>query len=162
MDNPGHVARELLRHTVATVAYRGAKALRGVTPEFPEFRSGESTRTPLRILAHVNDLFDWALWLARGEHRWQDSTPQPWESEVRRFFDTLAHFDEYLASDRPLGNPPERLFQGPVADALTHIGQIAMLRRLAGCPVRGENYFKADIVPGRVGPDQTAPRREFD
>lgn len=155
-------ARTLLRHTLATVAYRGGKAIRDAPLEFAEFRSGDKTRTPIRILAHVNDLFDWALSLAEGEQRWHDSTPQPWDLEARRFFETLQRFDDYLASDRPLANSAERLFQGPVADALTHIGQIALLRRLAGSPIRAENYFKADIVVGRVGREQSAPRREFD
>jgi hypothetical protein len=162
MVQAGDSARTLLRHAVATVAYRGGKVVRGAPPGFADFRSDESTRTPVRILAHINDLFDWALSLAEGEQRWRDSTPQPWDVEVQRFFETLHRFDDYLMSDRPLGNPPERLFQGPVADALTHIGQIAILRRIAGCPIRAENYFKADIVSGRVGSEQTAPRREFD
>ena len=84
------------------------------------------------------------------------------QEEAARFFEGLRKFDERLASDTPLGCPAEKLFQGPVGDALTHIGQIAMLRRLAGGPVRAENYFKADITAGRVGPDQSAPRVEFD
>ncbi len=108
-------------------------------------------------------MLDWALWLARGEHKWQDSEPQvDWERDVARFYDGLAAFDAVLASDAPLGRPAEMLFQGPIADALTHIGQIALLRRLAGAPVRAENYAKAEIVTGRVGREQAAPRREFD
>jgi hypothetical protein len=153
---------EALRHAVATVAYRGGKALRGAPAALAEFRVAAGTRTPLELLAHLNDLFDWALHLADGEHVWQDSTPSAWEREVERFFATLTAFDQRLANGRPLGFPPERLFQGPVADALTHVGQLAMLRRLAGSPVRGENYFKAEIVAGRVGADQAPPRREFD
>jgi hypothetical protein len=81
---------------------------------------------------------------------------------VQRFFDGLGRLDAYLASDAPLGAPPEKLFQGPLADALTHVGQLAMLRRVAGAAVKGENYFKADIAVGRVGADQPPPRREFD
>jgi len=154
--------RDLLRHTVATLAYRGGKALRAMPAATATFRCAASTRTPLEILAHVGDLLDWALSLARGEHRWHDSTPREWDLEVARFFDGLSALDEYLASDQPLGFPPERLFQGPVADALTHVGQIAMLRRLAGAPVRGENYFLAEIAAGRVGPSQSPARREFD
>lgn len=153
---------EALRHALATVAYRGGKALRGAPAELAEFRVAAGTRTPLELLAHVNDLFDWALHLAEGEHVWQASTPIAWEREVDRFYAGLAAFDQRLASGRPLGYPPEALFQGPVADALTHVGQLAMLRRLAGAPVRGENYFKAEIVAGRVGADQAPPRREFD
>jgi hypothetical protein len=154
--------RDLLRHTVATLAYRGGKTLRAMPPAAATFRCAASTRTPLEILAHVGDLLDWALSLAQGAHRWHDSAPEAWDREVARFFDGLDALDAYLASDRPLGFPPERLFQGPVADALTHVGQIAMLRRLAGAPVRGENYFLADIAAGRVGPSQSPPRKEFE
>lgn len=153
--------RDLLRHTLATVAYRGGKALRGAPPDFAAYRCGDSTRTPAAILAHVGDLFDWALSIAQGKQAWHDSTPLAWDAEVARFFAALQRFDDFLASDAALADTPERLFQGPVADALTHIGQIAMLRRLAGAPIKGENYHKAEIASGRVGAEQTAPRREF-
>jgi hypothetical protein len=155
-------ARDLLRHAVATLAYRAAKVVRGAPDRFGEFRVGPTSRTPVEILAHIGDLLDWGLSLARGEHVWKDSAPLPWDGEVERFFDAIAALDGYLASGGALGFPPGRIFQGPVADALTHVGQIAMLRRLAGEPVRGENYFRAEIASGRVGPSQPAPMREFD
>lgn len=155
-------ARELLRHTVATVAYRGGKALRGAPEGFAAFKVGDTSRTPAQILAHMGDLFDWALHLAQGQPSWRDSTPLAWDREVERFFSTLRAFDDFLASDATLGCSADLLFQGPVADALNHVGQVNMLRRLAGSPVKGENYFKAEIVAGRVGADQTKPRREFD
>lgn len=154
--------RELLRHTVATLSYRGGKAVRSASAAFASFSVGDKSRTPVQILAHIGDLLDWALWLAKGEHNWHDSTPLPWEQEVKRFFASLEKFDDYLASDLPLGSPVEKLFQGPIADALTHVGQLTMLRRLAGSPVKGENYFKAEIVEGRVGPEQSRPKVEFD
>jgi len=154
--------RQFLRHTVATLAYRGGKALRDAPPSFASFRAGETSRTPLEILAHMGDLFDWACALAGGQHVWNDRPPGSWDEEVARFFAGLQRFDEALASDVPLGFSIERLFQGPVADALTHVGQIAMLRRLAGAPVKGENYFKAEIQAGRVGPEQMPARRELD
>ena len=154
--------RELLRHTLATLAYRGGKTLRGAPEGFASFKVNESARTPAEILAHVGDLLDWAHNLARGSNAGQNSAPLPWEQGVSRFFAELKKLDSYLASDAPLGSPAEKLFQGPIADALTHVGQIALLRRAAGCPVRGENYFVADIAAGRVGPEQAAPRREFD
>jgi len=150
----------LLRHAVATLAYRGGKALRGAPPEFASFRSGESTRTPGQILAHLGDLLDWALAHANGKPTWHDSEPLSWERGTARFFAALEAFDQRLASAPPACSP-QKLFQGPVADALTHVGQIALLRRLAGNPVRGENYLKADITAGRVGPEQTAPKVEF-
>jgi hypothetical protein len=155
-------ARQLLRHTVATVAYRGAKALRDAPPHFASFHIGDKTRTPAQILAHLGDLFDWALSFAQGQPTWHDSTPLPWNAELDRFYATLKKFDDYLASSEPLHAPAEGLLQAPIADALTHIGQIAMLRRLAGSPIKGENYYKAEITAGHVGPEQTAPRREFE
>ncbi len=151
----------MLRHTVATLAYRAGKALRGAPESFADFDTGEKGRTPARILAHMGDLFDWALSIARGNQAWNDSTPLPWNQEVERFFKSLKAFDDYLASDQPLNASPEKIFQGAVADALTHTGQINMLRRMAGCPIRGENYYRAEITVGRVGPDQAAPNREF-
>jgi hypothetical protein len=154
--------RELFRHTVATLAYRGCKALRGAPREFATFKASETTRTPAQILAHIGDLLDWSLSVAKGKEEWFNSTPLPWDQEVERFYVALASLDAYLASDEPLHESAEKLFQGPVADALTHVGQIAMLRRLAGSAQKGENYHRADVVIGRVGPDQTPPRREFD
>ncbi len=162
MNSPSDAKRDLLRHTIATLAYRGGKTLREAPPSFATAQIGDTTRTPVQILAHIGDVLDWALCLAKGEHVWKGSTPQPWESEVARFFTALNQFDAYLASDAPLRSPAEKLFQGPIADALTHVGQIAMLRRLAGAPMRGENYFKAEIVAGRLGPDQAAALMEFD
>jgi hypothetical protein len=153
--------RQLLRHTLATLAYRGGKVLRGAPEGFSGFRVGEATRTPGEILAHLGDLLDWALCLFQGEHVWREAPAGSWEEGTARFFAGLAALDAYLAADTPLGFPPEQLFQGPIADAFTHVGQLAMLRRLAGSPVRGENYFKADVAAGRVGPEQSAPRREF-
>ena len=147
----------MLRHTVATLAYRGGKAVRGAPAEFASY----GTRTPGEILAHVCDLFDWALSIADGKEKWHTSQPQAWDADVARFFAGLEAFDCRLASDVPLAVEPELLFQGPVADALTHVGQIAMLRRLAGCPISGENYFVAQIETGRVGADQAPPVREF-
>lgn len=153
--------RQLLRHTLATLAYRAGKTMRDAPDSFATFSTGEKGRTPAHILAHMGDLFDWALSIAKGKQEWHDSTPQSWPREAERFFNTLQAFDDYLASDAPLAVSPEKLFQGPVADALTHTGQLAILRRMAGCPMRGENYFRAEIVAGRVGQDQSAPVREF-
>lgn len=155
-------ARDLLRHTLATLAYRGGKAIRDVPPAAASFKAGPATRTPAEILAHIGDLLDWALTQARGEEAWHNSTPQSWDQDVARFFDGLARLDTYLASDAPLDAPVERIFQGAIADALTHVGQIALLRGLAGAPVRGENYARARIAAGRVGREQAAPVREFD
>jgi hypothetical protein len=154
--------RMLLRHTVATLAYRGHKAVTGAPASFGTFSPAASVRTPVAILAHVSDLLDWALGLAEGQHHWDSAKPRSWDEEVARFYNCLARFDARLADAAPLGYTAERLFQGPIADALAHIGQIAMLRRLAGSPIRGENYFKARITSGVVGPDQPAPVVEFD
>ena len=154
--------REALRHTVATLAYRGGKVLRDAPSDFSAFKAGPTTRTPSEILAHLGDLLGWALSIARGDEQWPGVPTGSWDADVQRFFDALKAFDDYLASDAPLACPPEKLFQGPIADGLTRVGQIAMLRRLAGSPVKGENYYRADIAAGRIGAEQSEPRREFD
>ena len=154
--------RDLLRHSVATIAYRGGKTVRDAPQGYVDFQAGAKVRTPIQILAHIGDLFDWALSIAKGQQVWRDSQPLEWPDEVQRFFETLKAFDDYLASSGPLHAPPEKLLQGPIADAMQHVGQLAMLRRLAGNPIRGENYYVADVTAGRVGKDQTPPRLEFD
>lgn len=159
---PSDPACQLLRHTLATLAYRGSKAVRGAPPEFGAFRAGPGTRTPAAILAHIGDLLDWGISACDGRHVWDPKPPQAWTDDVARFFAALERFDARLGDQQPLGFPAEQLFQGPVADALTHVGQLALLRRLAGAPVRGENYFKALIAAGRVGAGQADPVVEFD
>jgi len=151
--------RELLRHTLATVAYRASRALEDAPDHFAGF-SGAG-RHPVQILAHMGDLFDWALSMAIGQERWHPAQPRAWAEEQRRFFATLQAFDAFLATGAIFDAPAERLFQGPVADALTHVGQLAMLRRLAGCPTRGENFYVADIKAGQVGAAQPAAVKPF-
>ena len=153
--------RSLLRHTLATLAYRGGKAVRGVPAGFADYPCGESSRTPVQILAHIGDLLAWGLSIAESQQKWNSSAPLAWEAECDRFFAALKKFDDYLASEKPLQVSAEKLFQGPIADALTHVGQIAMLRRMAGAPMKGESYFVAEITTGRIGPDQVAPKKEF-
>jgi hypothetical protein len=161
-DEEARGKRALLRHAVATLAYRGAKAIRNADDSFATFRAGDSSRTPLALVAHLGDLLEWAVSLAEGQQRWQPTAPTSWDAERTRFLAALARFDEFLASNQPLGRSPERLLQGPVADALTHVGQLMMMRRMANQPVRSENYAIADIVAGRVSLEQSAPKFEFD
>lgn len=161
-ENPSNDSnRHMLRHAVATLAYRGGKAIRGAPESFAHFQASETCRTPGQILAHLGDLLDWSLSQVQGKSEWRATPPLPWEQEKTRFFASLQAFDDYLASDAPLGFSLEKLLQGPIADALTHVGQIALLRRIAGVPIKAENFVKAEIVAGRVGEDQAPPRREF-
>jgi len=154
--------REMLRHTLATLAYRGSKAVRDAPDSFATFKASETTRTPAQILAHIGDLLAWALSIAKGAEAWHNAEPRRWNEEVERFHTALASFDEFLASDVELSSTCERLFQGPIADALTHVGQLTMLRRIAGAPIRGENYSNAKIEAGRVAAQQAPAVREFD
>lgn len=134
---PSDSQREFLRHTIAAHAYRAAGVLLEAPEGFASTRASETTRTAGQILAHMGDLIEWSVRLAKGEPSWNVRQPAEWTDDVARFFEGL-----------------ERLFQGPIADALTHVGQMAMLRRIAGSPMPGENYYKVDIAVGRVGADQ--------
>jgi len=162
MTSNSELNREMFRHIVASLAYRATKTLRDTPDAFATFRMDAKSRTPVEILAHMGDLFDWALSMSKGEDIWHDSDNHAWNREVTRFCDSLQKFDTYLASNAPIVCPLERLFQGPIADAFTHVGQLAMLRRFAGVPIGGENYFKADVIIGKVGLEQCKPRKEFD
>lgn len=154
--------RQLLRHTVATLAYRAGKVLRDAPAGFGDVRVSPVSRSAVEILAHMVDLMGWAERLARGEYRWEAGGVPDWETAVARFFDGLAALDRALADPAAAPYPAGVMFQGPIADALTHVGQLAMLRGLAGQPVRPESYARATIEAGRVGRDQAAPGREFD
>lgn len=153
--------RQMLRHTLATLAYRASKAVRGAPPSFSTFLVAEGSRTPGQILAHLGDLMDWALSQAQGQQKWNDTPPGDWNADVDRFFRSVGALDDYLASDADVHFGAQTIFQGAIADSLTHVGQINMLRRIATSPVRGENYSKAQIAVGRVTLDQPAPRAEF-
>jgi hypothetical protein len=155
---------ELIRHTLATLAYRAAKTMRGAPASFGNYQAAPNANMPVRIVSHMGDLFDWALTLVQGDPKWNGSVPKSWDEECSRFFSTLKRFDDWLATGIPIHYDLRRLFQGPIADALTHTGQLAMLRRLHGSPMRGESYTRADIETGRVGSDQAAPdpKNEFD
>ena len=152
----------LVRHALATLAYRGAKVVRQAPPDFSCFRSAPGSRTAGEILAHMGDLMDWMLSQARGKQRWRPLKPRTWDEDTARFFDALTALDQHLASDAEVHAPSEKMFQGAVADALTHVGQLALLRRLAGSPVRGENYYRAKIEIGRTSLDQPKAVSEFD
>jgi hypothetical protein len=151
-----------LRHAVATLAYRASKALRDAPPGFSSFRAAAGSRSAGEILSHMCSLADWLLSQAQGKEAWRTTESRSWADDTDRFFASLTAFDEYLASGEELRAAPERLFQGGLADALTHVGQIAMLRRLAGAPVRGENYSVAQIKSGQAGSIQPASVKEFD
>jgi len=160
-DDPN--TRALLRHTLATLAYRAGKAVRGTPEAFADWLASPDSNTPRTLLAHMGDLMDWCLRMARdGERKWTTATPLPWTEEQARFFAAVSALDAHLASAAPLKWDAGELFQGGIADALTHTGQLAMLRRLSGHKMKGENYSRADIVAGRTGAEQTPPKPEYE
>jgi hypothetical protein len=165
-DPPAHSTSDatsaIVRHLVATLAYRAAKVLRDVPAGFGAAVFGPTSRRPVQIVAHMADLMTWAVTLARGDYVWAAEGGEDWDVEVQRLFAGLATLDGELVSHEPPAGSIEKLIQGPVADALTHVGQLAMLRGMAGAPVRPESYARAQIVIGRVGSEQAPPVREFD
>ncbi len=156
--------RLFLRHALATIAYRAGKTVRGTPEAFGEYRASPNSPRCVDILAHMGDLMDWLLRIVQGAPAWTTATPLPWEQEIARFYASLKALDDYLASGEPIRWEPGQIFQGGLADALTHTGQLAMLRRLSGFKMKGESYARADIAVGRVGLDQTPadPKYEFD
>jgi hypothetical protein len=153
---------EFVRHVLATIAYRAGKTMRTAPESFAQFKPGPSSKTPLQIVAHMGDLFDWSLTVVQGAPGWKAAPTTNWDDDVARFFGALKRFDDYLVSGEPIKIDLAKLFQGPISDSLTHIGQLAMLRRLHGSPMKGESYMRADITPGRVGIEQTPPKPEYE
>ena len=154
----------LLRHTLATLAYRALRALHPVPPDFAGFRAGTVSRSAIEILAHMGDLMDWAARSLAGDRSWHEVPVADWDAAKDRFYGELTGFDQALQQQGASPVPDDlimRLWQGPVADALTHVGQLALLRGLAGAPLKGENYFVADIATGRTTAIQPPARRNF-
>jgi hypothetical protein len=155
-------ARAILRHTLATLAYRAAKTIRGAPDDFSTFRIAIGTRTPGEIVAHMADLMEWATTMTQGRPRWRTAAAADWRHDVDRLFAAITSLDAAIAGDAPIETALlYQLLQGPIADALTHTGQLALLRRLAGAPIKGENFPDARIAAGQTGFDQPPPGQEF-
>ena len=151
--------RKLLNHFLAALAYRTQKALRDAPDDFGSFRVLDGVRTPAELVRHMTSVLGYARTHFAGGRYW----PEPLESlteEVARFHEMLGMLAQHLRSEEPLleGMSEERLLQGPFSDAMTHAGQLALLRRLAGAPVPPENFIVAEIEPDRLGPDQAKPQ----
>jgi hypothetical protein len=155
-------SRLIVRHLTATLANRAAKVLRDAPADFANASFGSTTRHPVQIVAHLADLMAWGLTIAQGDFVWKPEGSDDWSREVERFFSGLESLDRELATEGPFAGSLDKLISGPLADALTHVGQLAMLRGMHGAPVRPESYARAEIVPGRVGLEQAPPGREFD
>ncbi len=149
--------RAMLKHFLAALAYRTQKALRGAPAEFATFRAGPNVRTPHRLIHHMDSVLGYsATFFTGGEYR--KPMLDKFEDEIARLHATLARLAQYLDEGTELrGITPEILLQGPFSDAMTHAGQIAMLRRLAGYPVPAENFIFATIAVENLSPDQAMP-----
>ncbi|MCM3873287.1 MAG: hypothetical protein ND895_21605 [Pyrinomonadaceae bacterium] len=150
--------RLLLRHFLAALAYRTQKALRGAPSDFGSFRAAEEVRTPAELVRHMTSVLGYARTVFVGGRYWPDPLPSL-HDEILRFHEMLQDLARHLEVGTPLLHDmtTEQLIQGPFADAMTHAGQLGMLRRLAGAPVPPENFVVAEIDPKRLGPDQAEP-----
>jgi hypothetical protein len=150
-------SKELLRHFLGALAYRTQKALREAPTGFGDFRAAPGVRTPRELLRHMTGVLGYArTFLVGGSY---EAEPLPdLAGEVLRFHEMLESLGELLATADAAAATSEQLLQGPLADAMTHAGQLAMLRRLAGSPVAAENFLKAEISAKHLGPDQASPR----
>ena len=152
------IRRKLLNHFLAALAYRTQKALRDAPADFGSFRAADGVRTPAELVRHMASVLGYARTFFVGGKYW----PKPLDSfpeEVQRFHEMLGLLAQHLRDGDPFrdGMTEERLLQGPFSDAMTHAGQLALLRRLAGAPVPPENFIVAEIKEERLGPDQAEP-----
>jgi hypothetical protein len=152
---------ELVRHLLATLVYRTTKIIRDAPIEYSYTSIGEGVRTPEKVLGHINSLIQLSnrFWSTERPVSMADlrkaSPKKGWEREVDLFYRLVAQFDATLAEHpEPRKYSPEKILQGPFMDAFTHIGQLALLRRMAGSSIKGDSYWMADVKIGRVGPDQ--------
>ena len=154
--------RALLRHFLAAIAYRAQKALRDAPPHYARFSAGNRVRTPTELVRHMASLMGYVRTLFVGVGGSYPVHPDPlptFDAEVARFHEHLEQVGALLAAGTPLSITTEQLLQGPFADTMTHVGQLAMLRRLADAPVPPENFIYADIRATRLGTEQAPPAR---
>jgi len=140
--------RELLRHLIATIVMRGRVAITDAAEDFDGFRVNNDARSPGEILAHIGDLLEGSFYLMKGEMRYLTSSPLEWKEEVARFLASAKRLDDLIASDVEFHQPIKKLIQGPIADALTHVGQIILLRRIAGNGTVAKDYFGTELTLG--------------
>jgi hypothetical protein len=150
--------RELLRHFLAAIAYRTQKALRGAPARYATFSAGNRARTPAELIRHMTSLLGYVRTFFEGGTYKPDPLPS-FEQEVQRFHGLLEQVAKLLGSGAKCAITTEQLLQGPFADAMTHVGQLAMLRRLADAPIAPENFIHADIRADRLHADQPPPAR---
>ena len=147
----------MLRHFLAALAYRTQKALRDAPPDFGDFRAAPGVRTPRQLMRHMTSVLGYARTFYVGGTFEADELPSL-DAEVARFHEMLESLGAVIDASEPAGVTPEQLLQGPLADAMTHAGQLALLRRLAGAPVPAENFLKADVRAENLGATQPEPR----
>ncbi|MEO6526160.1 MAG: DinB family protein [Gemmatimonadaceae bacterium] len=149
--------RRLLQHFLAALAYRTQKAVRGAPSHFADFRAAPNVRTPHELVWHMTSVTGYARTMLRGGTFRPPPMPT-FEAEVARFHETLAALRDDLADERlTAAISDEQFLQGPMSDAMTHAGQLAMLRRLAGSPVPPENFIRARVDAQNVTADQPEP-----
>ena len=149
--------RIILQHFLAALAYRMQKALRGAPDEFFDFRAAPGVRTPHQLVLHMTSVLGYARTFLFGG-KWRPEMQKDYRDEIKRFHDIIESLNHHLEEATPFqGTTPEKMLQGPFSDAMTHAGQLAMLRRLFGSPIPPENFIMADIDPGNLGPDQPDP-----
>ncbi len=140
---------EFLRHSVATIVYRFQNVLQNSGVDFGDFSAGSGTRTPREIVRHMYEVSH-ATQVYIEEERFEGYTATVCEfsQEVERFLETLTALDDVLVHRNIAENGARRILQGPIADMLAHVGQLAMLSRLSGFPIAGEDFSAASIEPG--------------
>jgi hypothetical protein len=149
--------RAMLRHFLAALAYRTQKALRGAPPSFATFEAGQQVRTPAALVRHMTSVLGYAHTCFEGGRYWPEPLPDL-DAEIARFHAMLQALSRHLDAGTELrGVTEEQLLQGPFSDAMTHAGQLAVLRRLAGSPVPPENFIVAAVDPANLGPHQADP-----
>lgn len=149
----------LLQHFLAALAYRTQKALRGAPPEFASFRAAPKVRTPHELIRHMDGVLGYSRTFFIGGAYRAPEFPD-FRAAIAHFHETLADVALHIERGTDLREvTPEILLQGPFSDAMTHAGQIALLRRLAGHAVPPENFVFAEINVKNLGPDQPLPAR---
>ncbi|MGD8566066.1 MAG: hypothetical protein PVF96_06935 [Candidatus Bathyarchaeota archaeon] len=146
----------MLRHFLASIAYRATKAIKDAPEIYPNLYIGKGVKTPLRIVHHITGVLKYAhSFFEHYDTTYSDI--KSWDAEINDFYNILRQLDKSLQKKKPNQVTEEQLLQGPLSDSMAHVGQLLLLRRMADSPVPSENFIFADIKKEKVGPDQPEP-----
>lgn len=128
------------------LGFRFYWATEGLRVEDYSFRPADDVMSIRELVKHIWGLVNWVRISVQGEPHRRPMEIVSVRSDILEMLHELRTAvsemnDDELSEVTIEGNPLWNIINGPVSDALTHVGQINSFRRLNGNPVPRANVF---------------------